>query len=183
LALIGGVRIIDRVAGALRTVTSELIVVSNDPDSSSWLGDARVVRDGRAERGSLIGLHTVLSNLPAPVEGAIIVAWDMPFVTSELLALLLSSAGGSTFASIPEGPHGVEPMCAYYSRHCLPAVEAALDAGDLRLSLLVERLVNVRRIPVADISQIGDPERLFFNVNTPRDLALAESVAAGPRPA
>jgi len=159
------------------------MLAGNAPDSSSWLAGARVVRDARIGRGSLIGLHTVLSNLPAPAEGVLVVAWDMPFVTPELLALLLESASGNTVASIPEGPHGAEPMCAYYSRQCLPAVEAALDAGDLRLSLLVERLAKVRRIPVAELSRLGDPERLFFNVNTPRDLALAESMAAAePRP-
>lgn len=153
------------------------MLVSNAPDSSTWLGDAFVVRDNRSERGSLIGLHTALSNLPAPAEGAIVVAWDMPFVTVELLGLL-ASAPAEAFASMPIGPRGAEPMCAYYSRQCLPAIEAALDAGDLRLSALIDRLPNVHRIPAAEVARCGDPTRLFFNVNTPSDLAFADSMAA-----
>jgi molybdenum cofactor guanylyltransferase len=163
---------------ALRSVTSDLMLVSNAPDASSWLGDVRVVRDTRSERGSLVGLHTVLSNLAASVDGAIVVAWDMPFVTPALLTRLLPSASSATFASIPYGPRGAEPMCAYYSRRCLPAIESALVSGDLRLSMLVDRLASVRRISAADVSRLGDPARLFFNVNTPRDLAVAESMAA-----
>ena len=164
-------------ANALRAVTPQLMLVSNAPDSSSWLGDALVVRDKRTERGSLVGLHTALSNLPAPAEGAIVVAWDMPFVTVELLRLLASTPAES-FASIPDGPRGAEPMCAYYSRRCLPAIDAALDAGDLRLTAFIERLPNVRHVGAAKVASCGDPTRLFFNVNTPSDLALADSMAA-----
>ena len=179
--MVGGIRIIDRVAGALRSVTPQLILVSNAPDASSWLGGADVVRDARSERGSLVGLHTALSNVPAHAEGAIVVAWDMPFVTPDLFTLL-ASAPAETFAAIPDGPRGPEPMCAYYSRRCLPAIESALDSGDLKLAALVARLANVRRITATELSRVGDPARLFFNVNSPADLALAESMtAAEPR--
>lgn len=159
------------------------MLASNAPDATSWLADASVVRDTRTERGSLIGLHTVLSNLPARVDGAIVVAWDMPFVTSALLSHLLPAAQDDAHAVIPDGPRGAEPMCAYYSRGCLPAVEAALGAGDLRLSVLVEQLAKVRRIPADTVQEVGDPARIFFNVNTPHDLAVADSMAAAqPRP-
>lgn len=154
------------------------MLASNAPDATTWLADASVVRDTRTERGSLIGLHTVLSNLPAATDGAIVVAWDMPFVTSALLSHLFRPGQDDAYAVIPNGPHGAEPMCAYYSRRCLPAIEAAMDAGDLRLSALIEQLANVRHVPMEQLSQLGDPARMFFNVNTARDLALADAMAA-----
>jgi molybdopterin-guanine dinucleotide biosynthesis protein A len=174
LHTVGGVRIIDRVARAVRTVASELILVSNSDEAARWLADARVVGDVRAERGSLVGLHTALTHTPG---GALVVAWDMPFVSAELLALLRDASNGTELAVIPEGPSGLEPLCAFYSSRCLRAVEAALDTGDFRLGALIERLPSVRRIPRVVVESAGDPAMLFFNVNSAADLAVAESMA------
>src|SRR5205085_1702057 len=50
LESVGGIRVIDRVATALRVVTSELIVVSNDPDAVRWLPGLAAQRDVRSRR-------------------------------------------------------------------------------------------------------------------------------------
>ena len=42
---VGGVRILDRVASALRTVTSDLVVIANAPDTERWLAGVPVRRD------------------------------------------------------------------------------------------------------------------------------------------
>ena len=148
--------------------------MSNAPDAQEWLPDARVVRDQREERGSLVGLHTALSHAP---HGAMVVAWDMPFVSAGLVELVRSAVSESDFAVLPEGPNGPEPFCAFYSRACLPLVDAALDAHDLRLGALIERLPAVRLIARADVARVGDPARLFFNVNSVEELAVAERMA------
>jgi molybdopterin-guanine dinucleotide biosynthesis protein A len=108
----------------------------------------------------------------------LLVAWDMPFVTSALLELLCARAERSRFATIPEGPSGVEPFCAVYTPECLPVIEAGLARDDLKLSHMLERLPSYERVPLADIARIGDPAKLFFNVNTAEDLAAAEEIAA-----
>jgi molybdopterin-guanine dinucleotide biosynthesis protein A len=179
LATVGGVRIIDRVANALRAVAPELILVSNAADAAHWMPGVAVARDARPERGSLVGLHTALSSSTAS-DGALVVAWDMPFITAALLSLIIEAKGDGAFAVVPEGPSGLEPMCAFYSRRCLPAIDAAIDGGDLRLSSFIERLSNVRRVVRSAVARVGDPLRLFFNVNTPGDLAAAEAMAGAP---
>ena len=181
LATVGGIRIVDRVAHALRAVARELILVSNAADASSWMPGVAVARDVRPEGGSLIGLHSALSSAPAR-DGALVVAWDMPFVTADLLVLIIEAKDDHHYAVLPEGPGGLEPMCAYYSRRCLPAIGAALDAGDLRLSAFVERLPSIQRVARSAVARTGDPARLFFNVNTPADLAAAEAMAAEAPP-
>jgi molybdopterin-guanine dinucleotide biosynthesis protein A len=101
----------------------------------------------------------------------------MPFVTASLLALIKGRAAGNEYAAIPEGESGLEPFCAAYTPACLPAIEAALAADDLRLTNLLARLPSYDRISVADVRALGDPARLFFNVNAPTDLARAEQLA------
>jgi len=101
----------------------------------------------------------------------------MPFVTGDLLRLLRDRASRSSFATIPTGASGLEPFCAVYTPKCLPWIEAALAANDLRMTRLLDRLPEFARVSATDVAAIGDPARLFFNVNTAEDLEEAERLA------
>jgi molybdopterin-guanine dinucleotide biosynthesis protein A len=175
--MVGGRRIVDRVAEALRGAVSDLVLISSVPDAAEWLPGVRVIPDAWQRRGSLVGIHTALRHAEQPI---LLVAWDMPFVTGALLSLVRDRAAVSQFATIPESDTGLEPFCAVYTPACLPAIEAALAADDLRLTNLLERLPTYERIRVEDVRAVGDPGRLFFNVNTPHDLERAEELAANP---
>ena len=93
-----------------------------------------------------------------------------------------SSSSISSVDSPPSPPdsdgsrRGVEPLCAWYSQRCLPAVEACLAADDLRV-IGFHDAVRVERLPLARVQDFGDPARLFANVNTRDDLAAVD----GPR--
>ena len=80
-------------------------------------------------------------------------------------------------AFLPEsdGRRGVEPLCAAYGPACRAAIEESLDRGDLR-AVAFHRAVNVGILPLAGVRALGDPARLFFNVNTPDDLAEADAL-------
>ena len=175
LLRVGGQRIIDRIATALRPVVDTIAIVGNASDADEWIPGARVWRDERAERASIVGIHTALLH----AETVIVVAWDMPFVTESLMRLLARGLTPEAGAVVPEGPQGPEPMCALYTRQCIGAVEDALNRGDLRMTALVAHLPRLVRIPLDEIARIGDPARLFFNVNTQEDLAAAETMIAG----
>jgi molybdopterin-guanine dinucleotide biosynthesis protein A len=175
LLRVGGQRIIDRIATALRPVVDTIAVVGNASDADQWIPGVKVWRDERDERASIVGIHTALVR----AETVIVVAWDMPFVTESLMRLIARSLTPEGAAVVPEGPHGPEPMCALYTRDCVGAVEDALNRGDLRMTELVAHLPRLVRIPLDEIARIGDPARLFFNVNTQEDLAAAETMVAG----
>jgi molybdopterin-guanine dinucleotide biosynthesis protein A len=174
LFTVGGVRIIDRVAAALRGVVEDIVLVANQPDATQWLRDVPVEPDQRTERGSLVGLETAVRHAPGPV---LVVAWDMPFVTSNVLALVVNGLTARASAVVPDGPRGPEPMCALYTPRCLPAMERAIERGDMRLASFVRRLPGVVRIPLDRVSAVGNPAQLFFNVNDRHDLELAERMA------
>ncbi len=159
-------------------MTRDVLVVANDQALRDALAapGRRVVGDARAERGSLVGLHTAIT---AADDDVLVVAWDMPFVTTKLLGLIAERLVPPIHAAIPETSHGLEPLCAAYARAALPYVESAIDAGRMRLSELADALPIVRRIGVFELAAAGDPDRLFFNVNTPADLTLAERMTRG----
>jgi molybdopterin-guanine dinucleotide biosynthesis protein A len=150
------------------------VIIAGVPEAAKWIPGARVIPDTWHLQGSLVGIHTALSYAQKPV---LVVAWDMPFMTTSLFDLLLSRAKRSPYATLPEGRSGVEPFCAVYSPACLPIIEAGLAADDLKLARMIERLPSYERVPLADVARIGDPDKLFFNVNTLEDLATAERLA------
>lgn len=175
LERVGGVRILDRLTDALTAALgTRPLLVANAADAGTWRPELRVVRDLRAGLGALGGIYTAVVEAPAPV---VCVAWDMPFVTAELVRALASGLGDWD-AFLPESHGGkdrVEPLCAAYGPACGPAIAARLTAGDLR-AVGFHAEVRVGRLPLDAVRRIGDPERLFFNVNTTDDLARAEAL-------
>jgi molybdopterin-guanine dinucleotide biosynthesis protein A len=174
---VGGVRIIDRVASAIRAVTTEVVLVANARDAEQWLAGVPVHRDTRPERGSVVGVHTAIATARAR-DVVLVVAWDMPFVSADLLSLLATRVRDGAFAAFPEGPSGPEPFCAAYTAACLPDIERAIARGDFRMASVVAALPNATRVGLAEVRRFGDPAKLFFNVNTTADLETAERMAA-----
>lgn len=175
LELVHGVRIIDRVAAALVPHTDSLLIIANDSAAPTWLPGVACEGDVRPGNGSLGGLHAALWHARSPV---LVVAWDMPFVSSELLAVLRSAGEGGYDAALAESGsrRGVEPMCAWYAPTCLPAIAAALDRGDRRMVGFLDS-VRVARLAASDVARYGDPDRLFLNVNDEGELARANTFA------
>jgi len=182
LARVGGERIIDRAIRAVSAVTPELVLIANDPALA-----AAVTLPSRAdawpETGALGGIGTALLwAAERGNDGILAVACDMPFLSPELMAALVSRSLGADGERpdvvIPESGsrRSVEPLCAWYSVRCLPALRTALDRGDYRMIAFHED-VRVHRVSLADVRRYGDPERLFLNVNTPGEHERAEQLA------
>ena len=178
LERVGGVRVIDRVALALARAADPLLVIANDPLADAWLPGVPVASDVRPGNGSLGGIHSALVRAGTPV---LVVAWDMPFVSSDLLQALRALGEGVGDAAVAESDtkRGVEPLCAWYAPACLAPIERALDRGDRRVVAFFDA-VRVTRMPASRVAEFGDPVRLFLNVNTPSELALAERYASTP---
>jgi molybdopterin-guanine dinucleotide biosynthesis protein len=170
---VGGRRILDRAVESLERATgAKPTIIANAPGAASWRPDLEVVPDVLTGQGALGGILTAVERL-APV---LCVAWDMPFVPAELLAALAALLDGAD-AALPESDsrRGLEPLCAAYGGACGPAIRAALERGDAR-AVGFHPHVRVARLPREAVLQYGDPDVLFFNVNTADDLARAESL-------
>jgi molybdopterin-guanine dinucleotide biosynthesis protein A len=174
LVELGGRRILDRVVDLLAGVTgAPPLLVANAPEGPSWRRDLRTIPDRRPGYGSLGGIYTAVTSGPGPV---LCVAWDMPFLTAELLGALVSgSAGFDAFLPESDGRRGVEPLCAVYGPACAAAIEHRLESHDLR-AIGFHGDVHVGTLSLERVRACGDPNVLFFNVNSPEDLARAEAV-------
>ena len=174
LARVGGARILDRLVDVFgEALGAAPLLVANAPDAPTWRPDLRVVADVRPGMGSLGGIYTAVVEAPAPV---VCVAWDMPFVTPGLVRALADGlAEWDAFLPESDGRRGVEPLCAAYGPACAAAIAASIEAGDLR-AIGFHRAVRVGRLPLEAVRRLGDPARLFFNINTADDLARADAL-------
>jgi molybdopterin-guanine dinucleotide biosynthesis protein A len=180
LALVGGLRIADRARAALRTASDRQIVVANDPRASSWFPGARVVPDAEPGVGPLAGLRTALE--AADGDGVLVLAWDMPFVTSALLRTLRAMGESGASAVVPvSGPSSLpEPLCAYYAPEALHTCERLLAEGERRAGALFEALAGTATLRGSDLQALGDPSHLLLSVDTPEVLsALGGSLPDG----
>jgi CTP:molybdopterin cytidylyltransferase MocA len=104
LELVAGVRILDRLVDAMVAAFGELpLLVANAPNAGDWRPGLRVVAD------AVPGLGSSAESIPpsASPRPVVVAAWDMPFVTSELLREL--AAGLEIRGRLPpasDGPRG-----------------------------------------------------------------------------
>jgi molybdopterin-guanine dinucleotide biosynthesis protein A len=114
---------VDRAVRILSGDADEVLVALRE--ARAFRG-ARVVRDRLDPPCALAGLHAVLVEMRN--EAAFVCACDMPYLNPDLIRFLVARLGDHP-AVVPEGPGGLEPLHAVYSRKCVPALEAALREG------------------------------------------------------
>jgi molybdopterin-guanine dinucleotide biosynthesis protein A len=152
-----GRALVEHIAAQVLQAAGNVTLVG-DPARYSYFGYP-VIKDKYPGRGPLSGIHAALTESRAGWN--LIVACDMPEITSEFLATLLERAErGTARAVIPAGPSGrPEPLCAAYHSRAAHAIQAALDR-DIRK--VMDGLAGLE----IDLWQLGD-SRYFHNLNTP----------------
>ena len=168
---IDGVRMIERVARALRPVTERIVVVSSIEGAGDWLAGADVVTDEQPGSGPMGGIASALRATGGDV---LVVAWDSNFVRTALLVPLLTAEIGND-AVVWRLPSGIEPLIALYRQSALPTIDAALARGERR----ARDIVSLLRVRTLTELPVGCSVESFFSVNTPDDLARAQLLAAG----
>lgn len=170
--------LIEIVIGHLQSVCAEVLVVAGDTSPYAKLG-IPLVEDRFRSVGVLGGLHAGLET--ASHELALIVGCDMPFLNPDLLRAFARWAEGYDVAALRHSPpHSpplrggdapqkgrqfIEPLHAAYRRTCLPAIEAAIHAGERRIVSFFPH-VRVRYVTSAEIVSIDPDLHSFHNVNT-----------------
>jgi len=166
---VGPTTILERQLSALDGLADRVFVVGGDPIAG---GDPHpaVVPDRLPSAGALGGLYTALCE--AAGTHVLVVACDLPFVTAALLARLMSMADSECDAVVPRSNDGLQPLCAVYARRLSGDVRRRIESGCLKIQDLLGA-IRVRELGPAEIAALDAGDRLFFNVNTPDDLAEA----------
>jgi molybdopterin-guanine dinucleotide biosynthesis protein A len=119
-------------------------------------------------RGALGGIHAALKNCES--EFALILAVDLPFVSTETLAKLVQIAAEGFSAIVPRQNDGrLQPLCAVYrAKDCLPKLEELLKNDN---SASVRDFLKLVSLQIVETNFLSDNADVFFNVNNSRDFA------------
>jgi len=159
-----GQSLLDRALGVLKQACGSVTIVG---DPSAFADFGPVVADVFPDCGPLGGIHAGLSASSA--EFNVVLAVDMPFVTSELINFLLVAAEDSdAVVTVPRTRTGFQPLCAVYRRQFARTAERALLEGRYRVDAAFANL-PLRIVNEGDLAGAGFSESNFFNVNNPED--------------
>jgi molybdopterin-guanine dinucleotide biosynthesis protein A len=168
LRLGSGRELVDDLIRKLRVVATDVLIAGGRPEEFGGR-DARVVPDARPGAGALGGIYTAVES--SACDWTLVVACDLPFLRVAVLRLLIDRRG-DVDAVIPRLGGQPEPTHALYSRRCLPAMRASLDAGDLKVASFFPR-VRVCWLEEDEVRAVDPDVISFVNVNSPDQLVAA----------
>lgn len=166
--MLEGRSLLERALEVARAVTSEVRIVG---DPAKFAAFAPTVEDIFPNCGPLGGIHAALRS--SPTELNLILAVDVPFVSTELLHYLIQRArDSSATVTLAQSGGGYQPLCAVYRREFAEGAEKALRAGRYKIGGLfaagTTQLINEE-----ELERAGFSAALFRNLNTPGELAEA----------
>jgi molybdenum cofactor guanylyltransferase len=178
---VDGAPMIERVVAAAGPAAGRLGIIVNaaNPQIERYERlaescDAGLIFDLHEHLGPLGGVHTALAHCGVG-ESALILACDLPFITTDLLMFLCGVHQGENPQSITvplDQSNRPQPLAAIYDQSLEATVGQMLAANELRVDLLYSR-VSTRRISFAEFANLRDAERFFINVNTPEEYLAA----------
>lgn len=170
---LGDARLADAALSALRESCDDVVIAANDHTAEFWFREHPVVRDSEVGRGALGALETAI--LAGDGATVVVCAWDMPFVTADILDQLAQVVERGAACCVPvHADASSEPLCAAYAPSCAAVATALLARGERSAQALWREAAGVQWFVDAMLSP-ARAARAFFNVNTPDDLRLAES--------
>jgi molybdopterin-guanine dinucleotide biosynthesis protein A len=143
---------------------------------SSIAADVPFIFDLHEGRGPLGGIHAALSYAKTPWIFAL--ACDYPFVSDELINLLVEKVSDEFGAVVPEQQDGrMQPMCGFYKVDAARSVvEEIIERPRMPPPMheIVDQL-NPRVIKFEEYSFLNGSADFFLNINTVEDLENARA--------
>lgn len=118
-------------------------------------------------RGPLEGLRCALRTCRS--DGLIVVPCDVPFFSAEVAAALIAASEGYDAVVCRDRLGYLHPLCALYTRNCLPVIEEMVAQGNFRIMGIFDRVKGT----VLDMNTANLSDDLLTNVN---DLQTLESL-------
>lgn len=158
-------RLIDKNIRLLKSIFDHVLIVVAEPREYLHL-DAAIATDIFPGKGALGGLYTGL--FFSPTRHAFVAACDMPFLNGRFIEYMAQNTNGFDIV-VPHPPDGLQPLCAVYSRNCLPAIRNLIDKSLLQIKGFFPGH-KVLEIPPDVLISFDPDENMFANLNTPADL-------------
>ena len=160
---IAGTPLFDRLLAVFREIFARTVLVGGQAERFARYG---LTCHPDIHPGSAMGgLYTALVHADTPY--IFVSACDLPFPSSAVARRLVALREGHD-AVVARSADGFEPLFALYAAQCRDRVRRFLESGNLCICDLYPGM-NVRVVPMAELSMLDGGERAFVNVNTPEE--------------
>ena len=150
--------------GALKDCFQNVMINSNNPDYKFF--GLPVFEDELRDIGPIGGIIQSLTIVST--EYIFVLACDMPNIDKKVINYLVSNLNDNNIV-VPVTEDGMEPLCAIYSKKCLPVIKEMIKIGDFKLINLFNKCEKVLFLTLA--SQLnGFEKEKFVNINYPIDI-------------
>lgn len=168
---LGGQTLLSRALAKLKQVCGNATIIG---ESATYGDFGPNIEDQIPGCGPLAGIHAALRHSSAQLN--VMLAVDMPLVSTELLDFLATIAGQTeAVVTVPHMNLGFQPLCAVYRHGFLEVAERALRAGNYKIDATFPT-IPLRIIREPELMEAGFSTQDFFNVNTHEDLHVAEGL-------
>lgn len=165
---------IERIVAQIRKDFDDIILVTNNPETYGFL-NVKITTDLYPGKGPLAGLHAGL--LASRFEENLIVACDMPFISSKLAKELVNRIENYD-AVIPVINGRQHPLFSVFQKRNIANIEESIKKGHLRMRGLLEDL-HVLYLTEKELPEYSKEslECIFFNMNNPNEYENAKRLA------
>ncbi|NOZ75951.1 MAG: molybdenum cofactor guanylyltransferase [FCB group bacterium] len=170
LMKIDGLPLIERVVETVKKQVGNPVIIAREPGKYAFLNLPSHV-DIIANAGPLGGIYTALTYSHS--SHCLVLACDLPFLSGYLIRMLLDQ-GSSYDVLVVDAGKGVEPLCAVYSKDCIPVIKNQIQSGNLKITDLYTK-IRTRIIYLKKIKHKFNAH-ILFNINTPKDLEIAREI-------
>ena len=157
---LNGEKVIQYVIEALKPNVDNIIIIANN---SNYLDFGfPVYRDEIKDCGPLGGIYSGL--LKSTTDKNIVLSCDIPFITSKLISQIIAESSEYD-VTVPVHDGKTEPLCAVYTKNCMPKFKELLENKILKLT---DAMAQVSTKQVL-LKSTKETENNFINLNSKED--------------
>ena len=166
LLKLDGLSFLEHIVSTLNECFGQLLLVTKNHEfyeNSSF----RIIKDIINVHSPLAGIHAGLVNINA--DYGFCTSCDTPLLKTEFVRILIDEIDPEYDIIVPSSGSYYQPLCAVYSKRCVPIIENYLKNGNVKTDGIYE-LLKVKRIDYEQLQRVDPQLKSFINVNTPEDL-------------
>lgn len=169
--VIDGKSIIDIVFDRIKGMFEMIYIVSTIPEKFYKFENVNVkILKDEIKCGPLGGIYTGLINSSTYYN--FVLGVDLIFVNKEMIRYMMESVKGYD-VFVPKTKAYIQPLCAIYSKRATEFIKKKIQEGNFKVKDIFSNL-DVKFLMEEELKKFGNPEILFFNLNTENDIKKAE---------
>ena len=141
------------------------IIISENTDAYDFLGYP-VIADIYPNSGPMGGIYSALKYSDTDLN--LVLSCDMPFISEQMLSLLIENAPNYDVTVPWHGGEKFEPMCALYHKDVIPIFEKFIQENNFKIPTAFKQ-IRTNKIQMSEELDVYNP-LLFENVNSRTEL-------------